>query len=76
VISLHCQNVKVNEKLILEATADFQDELSRRGLDTSDLETEENPYLDVSYAAKRELRAYNLWKQGQSNYYDFLKGVC
>lgn len=76
VISLHCQNVKVTEKLILRATKDFQDELSRRGLDTSDLGKEGDPYLDVSYAAKLELRAYNLWKQGQSNYYDFLKDVC
>lgn len=76
VISLHCQNVKVTEKLILRTTKDFQDEISRLGLDTSYLGKKSDPYLDVSYAVKLELRAYNLWKQGQSNSYDFLKDFC
>jgi len=76
VVSLHFQKVKVTEKLILRATKDFQDEFSLRGLDTSDLGKEANSYLDVSHAAKQELRAYNLWRKGQSNSYDFLKDVC
>jgi hypothetical protein len=76
VVSLHFQNVKVTEKLILKATDDFQDEISRSGVKTDDLGKKRNQYLDVSYAAKQELRAYNLWKKGESNYYDCLKDFC
>ena len=76
VVSLHCQKVRVTEKLILRVTENFQDEAKSRGLDTKDLGKEEDSYLDVSYAAKQELMAYNLWKKGRSNHYDFLKDDC
>lgn len=76
VVSLHCQKMKVTEKLIIRATEEFEMEAKSRGLDTNDLGKKKDLHLDVSYAAKQELRAYNLWKKGHSNHYDFLKDVC
>ena len=72
---LHFEGLKITEKSIINFSDSLQDYHSEE-FDLSDLGKEKGSYLDVSYAAKLELRAYNLWKQGQSNSYDFLKDVC
>lgn len=72
---LHFEGLKITEKSIINFSDSLQDDLSQE-FDLSDLGKEKDSYLDLSYAAKQELRAYNLWKKGHSNHYDFLKDVC
>ena len=75
VVYLHCEGMKVTGKAIVNFSDNLQNHKSEE-YDLSDLGKGKDSYLDVSYAAKQELRAYKLWKKGQSNHYDFLKDVC